>query len=73
MLDWLIRHNPTSADDTIGEIIGEAQRRLHIPREVSEHSLCTALILNSKLDSSARDEFPDLVFTPTTADDHTPR
>lgn len=73
MLDWLIRHSPTSAGHTIGEIIGEAQRRLDIPREVSEHSIRTALVLDSKLAPSVRDEFLDLVFTPASAGDHTPR
>lgn len=73
MLDWLIRHSPTSAGHAIGEIIGEAQRRLDIPREVSEHSIRTALVLDSKLAPSVRDEFLDLVFTPASAGDHTLR
>jgi len=73
MLDWLIRHSPTSAGHAIGEIIGEAQRRLDIPREVSEDSIRTALGLDSKLDPGVRDEFLDLVFTPAAAANHTPR
>ncbi len=73
MLDWLIRHSPTSASHTIGEIIGDAQRRLDIPREVSEHSIRTALVLDSKLAPNVRDKFLDLVFTPVAASDHTPR
>lgn len=64
MLDWLIRHNPTSASHTIGEIIGEAQRRLDIPHEVSEQSIRTALGLDSKLTPHVRDKFLELVFTP---------
>jgi hypothetical protein len=64
MLDWLIRHHPTIASQTIGEIIGEAQRRLDIPDEVSEHSIRTALVLDSDLAPHVRDNFLDLVFTP---------
>jgi hypothetical protein len=73
MLDWLIRHSPDRAGYTIGEIIGEAQRRLDIPHEKSEYSIRSALALDSKLAPSVRDEFLDRVFTPTTAGDHTPR
>jgi hypothetical protein len=72
MLDWLIRHSPTSASHAIGEIIGEAQRRLNISREVSEHSIRTALVLDSNLAPSVRDEFLDIVFTPASTGDHTP-
>lgn len=64
MLDWLIRHEPRSAGHIIGEIVGEAERRLGIPREVSEHSLRTALALDSKLDQAARKEFLSRVLTP---------
>ena len=64
MLDWLIRHHPNSAGHIIGEIIGEAERRLGIPRQVSEHSLRTALALDSKLDQATRKEFLNRVLTP---------
>ncbi|MGH3927350.1 MAG: hypothetical protein ACRDTT_31550, partial [Pseudonocardiaceae bacterium] len=73
MLDWLIRHSPDRASYTIGEIIGDAQRRLDIPHEVSERSIRTALVLDSELDPTVRDKFLDLVFTPAAAGDHTPR
>lgn len=63
MLDWLIRHNPSMAADTIEAIVGEAERRLDIPREVSEESLRTALALDSKLDPETRVEFLDRVLT----------
>ncbi len=72
MLDWLIRHSPDRAGHTIGEIIGEAQRRLNIPHEASEDSIRSALV-DSKLEPSVRDEFLDRVFTPAAASDHTPR
>lgn len=55
-LDWLIRHNPTLAGATIGETIGDAERR-GIHREVSERSFRTALALDSKLDQIQRTEF----------------
>jgi hypothetical protein len=35
MLDWLIRHHPGAAQHTIGEIIGDGERRLNILRDVS--------------------------------------
>ncbi|HUY50952.1 MAG TPA: hypothetical protein VMV92_35480 [Streptosporangiaceae bacterium] len=65
MLDWLIRHHSDNARHTIGEIAGEAERRLGIPREVSEHSLRTALSLHSKLDKATRKEFLSRVLSPT--------
>lgn len=64
ILDWLIRHHPDSARHTIGDIIGEAERRLGIPREVSEQSLGTALALDSKLDETTREEFLSRVLSP---------
>jgi hypothetical protein len=64
MLDWLIRHHPDSARHAIGDIIGEAERRLGIPRDVSERSLSTALSLDSKLDAVTRKEFLSRVLSP---------
>jgi hypothetical protein len=64
MLDWLIRYHPATAARTIAEIIGEAERRLSIPREVSERSLRGALYLDGKLDEVTRDEFLERVFDP---------
>jgi hypothetical protein len=66
MLDWLIRHDPARAAHVIATIIGEAERRLNISREVSENSLRTALALDGKLDREARNEFLNRVFTPAT-------
>jgi len=31
MLGWLVRHRPAGAAHIMGEIIGEAERRLEIP------------------------------------------
>jgi hypothetical protein len=64
MLDWLIRHHPSTAAYTISEITGEAERRLGIPREVTESSLATALALDGKLDEKTREDFLERVFTP---------
>lgn len=64
MLDWLIRHDPSIAVHTIGEIIGEAERRLDVPREVSERSLRTGLALRGKLDQTTRIEFLDRALAP---------
>jgi hypothetical protein len=63
-LDWLIRHKPATAAHTIGRTIGEAERRLSIPRRVSEKSLRMALALDSKLDTTSRKEFLDRVLSP---------
>jgi hypothetical protein len=64
MLDWLIRHHPAIAGPTMGHIVGEAERRFGISRQVSEESLRTALDLDSKLDPARRDEFLDRVLSP---------
>ncbi|MER7102629.1 hypothetical protein ABT383_23750 [Streptomyces humidus] len=55
MLDWLIRHHPRTAHHLIGEIIGVAERRLEIPRQVSADSIRTAL--DSALPRQARLDF----------------
>jgi hypothetical protein len=64
MLDWLIRHQPSSAAHTMGRIVGEAGRRFEIPRQVSEWSLRTALALDSTLDDDRRREFLDRALSP---------
>ena len=66
MLDWLIRHDPASAGRVINSIIGEAERELAIPREVSEYSISVALALDSELDSGTQEEFLRRVLTPET-------
>lgn len=64
MLDWLIRHDPSLAGHTIGEIIGEADREHGIPRHVAENSITDALDLDGTLDTKARTEFLQRVLTP---------
>jgi hypothetical protein len=65
MLDWLIRHRPTLAASTIANVIGDAERRLDIPRDVSEESIRTALTLDGALDDDDYQTFLDRVLTPT--------
>ncbi|MFH9040705.1 DUF6193 family natural product biosynthesis protein [Streptomyces sp. NPDC017966] len=57
MLDWLIGHHPQVAPRIIGEIIGDAERRLDIPRDVTAEPIRTALGLDSQLPRQARLEF----------------
>lgn len=63
MLDWLIRHEPFVAAHTIVEIIGEADRKLDIPRRVAERTITLALT-DGSLDPEARREFLDRVLAP---------
>ncbi|MFF0767022.1 hypothetical protein ACFYWH_44735 [Streptomyces sp. NPDC003737] len=64
MLDWLIRHHPRTAHHLIGEIIGDAERRMDIPREVSADSIRTALGLDSKLPRQVRLDFLERALPP---------
>ncbi|MEU9617241.1 hypothetical protein AB0D56_37875 [Streptomyces sp. NPDC048209] len=61
MLDWLVRHHPTHAQQIIGEIVGEAERRFAIPRQLTARSLRVALELDGKLDRAAREEYLERV------------
>ncbi|MGY5014432.1 hypothetical protein ACWCY6_41260 [Streptomyces sp. 900105755] len=64
MLDWLIRHHPQSAYHAIAETIGDAERRMDIPRDVSAESIRTALGLDSKLPRQARLAFLERALPP---------
>ncbi len=64
MLGWLVRHEPGAAAHVIGSITGEAERRLGIPRDVTEATVSTALSLDGGLDAGALDEFLSRVLTP---------
>lgn len=59
MLDWLIRHDPQIAATVVGEVIGEAERNLSLPREVVTNSLETALSLDGTLDFAEYRTFLD--------------
>lgn len=65
-LDWLIRHDPRTGKHVIAEIIGDAERNLAIARDVSEHSLTTALHLDGKLDHGSLNDYLDRVLSPHT-------
>lgn len=68
MLDWLIRHHPSIAARAISGIFGEAERRLGIPRHLTQRSLSTALALDGHLDEATRWDFFKRV-VPATSDD----
>lgn len=67
ILDWLIRHDPATAGHAIQEIIGESERGLSIPRQVSEDAIRTALALDGTLDEKTRNDFLHRVLTPETS------
>jgi hypothetical protein len=64
MLDWIIRHEPAAAQRLIGEIVGEAQRKLDVPPEVTAYGLRQALSLDSSLDRKVVKEFLDRSLPP---------
>jgi hypothetical protein len=65
MLDWLIRHDPAIAGYTINEVIGEAELRFCMPRDVVQNSIRTALSLDSQLGAETVDAFLAKVLPPT--------
>lgn len=68
MLDWLNRHHPATARRAIGAAAGEAERRLGIPRAVTERSLQIALSFDGKLGDDALTEYLSRVTTPAGED-----
>ncbi|MFY1637108.1 hypothetical protein ACN27F_28175 [Solwaraspora sp. WMMB335] len=65
MLDWLIQHEPEQARAVVAEIVGEAERGLGIPPEITGSSLRQALALDGKLSGeNAYAEFLNLVLPP---------
>ena len=66
--DWLVGHHPQTAHHLIGEIVGDAERRLGIPRDVSADSIRTALGLDSRLPRKARLNFLERALPPTPGD-----
>jgi hypothetical protein len=64
-LDWLIQHKPELARAVVAEIVGEAERGLGIPPEVTGFSLRQALALDGKLPGeNPYEEFFDLALPP---------
>ncbi|MGQ4517349.1 helix-turn-helix transcriptional regulator [Streptomyces sp. DW26H14] len=57
MLGWFIQHFPTSAQWYVGEIMGEADRQLGIPGDVTGEALQRSAITNGNLDAQAAKEF----------------
>ena len=64
MLGWLVRHDPAKAGFVMNNVVGEADRRLEIPRGVAEYSLEVALEQDGGLDHDALAEFFRLVLSP---------
>lgn len=58
-LDWLVRHKPARAQRVVGEIIGEAERNLELPRDEVAAGLRRALMMDSTLDREQITEFCD--------------
>jgi len=65
MLGWLARHRPATAGHVITSVTGEAERRLGIPRHVTEQTIRVALDLDGDLGDTL-DEFLARVMTPAT-------
>ena len=63
MLGWLVRHDPAKAGFVMSNVVGEADRRLEIPRGVAEYSLKVALEQDGGLDHDALAEFLRLVLS----------
>ena len=63
MLGWLARHRPATAGRVITSVTGEAERRLGIPRHVTEQTIRVALDLDGDLGDTL-DEFLARVMTP---------
>lgn len=64
MLDWLIRHHPRTAHHVINDVIGEAEQRLDVTRDVSAKSIRTALGLDSSLPRPMLRDFLDRALPP---------
>jgi hypothetical protein len=66
MLDWLLRYNPEAAHTVVSEIVGEADRKLSIDREVAIRSLHTALSSVGKLNGDTYAEWLHRTVPPAT-------
>ncbi|MEU8138627.1 hypothetical protein [Streptodolium elevatio] len=64
MLDWLIRHAPHHARGAIGDIIGEAERRMNIPHQVTARTIGQALALDSTLPRDTLEDYLHRVLPP---------
>jgi hypothetical protein len=59
-----LRLRPSTAGRVVGSLTGEAERRLGIPRHVTEQTIRVALALDGDLGDTL-DEFLRRVFTPS--------
>ncbi|MFI0968412.1 hypothetical protein ACH4S8_44855 [Streptomyces sp. NPDC021080] len=57
MLSWFIQHFPTSAQWYVGEIMGEADKQLGIPAQVTGEALRRSATTNGELDEQTAKEF----------------
>lgn len=64
MLGWHVRHFPHSAQTVINDIVGEAERRFAMPRQVTIRSLSTALTLDGGLDQETLETYLKRVLPP---------
>ena len=66
MLGWFIEHRPSRVTNLFGAIIGNAERKLGIPREVTVRSLHSSIFMDGgfKEKSDQLDEFLDRVSPP---------
>ncbi|MEV6967573.1 hypothetical protein AB0M47_20960 [Hamadaea sp. NPDC051192] len=48
-LTWYIRHDPSVALGMLGELIGQAERQLHIPRDITVDTLLTGISMDGQL------------------------
>ncbi|MFX4293639.1 hypothetical protein [Streptomyces bohaiensis] len=71
-LDWLIRHHPKYGHRVLGDIVGEAERRVGIPRHRMERCLRTSLALDGKLSDEQLHDYLEVALPPTkaTTQDH---
>lgn len=63
-LDWVVRHAPAAAQHAIGEIVGDAEHELGIPRSSTTYALAAALALDGALPEAAYDQFLERAFPP---------
>ncbi|MBU8820750.1 hypothetical protein KL864_33310 [Mycolicibacterium goodii] len=64
MLDWLVRHHPTHADDLINYIIRQAREELNLPAEETITAIRRALDNDGKLSTGEYEAFLDRVLPP---------
>jgi hypothetical protein len=64
MLGWLIRHDPHLARTTIGQIVGEAERKFSIPRADSARAVRNSVLFDGGLNADRANAYLDQVLNP---------